>query len=105
MKLLTIGLSESQLDHLRTIKATHGISMSAFIRTLLKIDMERALIPEYAIIEEQQREITTATRRRVVIHRGPVSPERAALMAELNAILAKRKEKMEQAIVASPVRA
>ncbi len=78
--------------------------MTGFIRTPLKIDMERALIPEYAVVTEQ-REVATMTKRRVVIHRGPVSPERSALMKELNAILAKRKQKMEQAIVVSPVRA
>lgn len=71
--------------------------MAAFVRVLLKTDMESPLIPEYAVVE--QSEVTTATKRRVVIHRGPVSPARAALMKELSAVIAKRKEKMEQAIV------
>ena len=77
--------------------------MGAFIRTLLKIDMEKALIPEYAVVEERSEIVATKTRRRIVTR--PVSPARRALMKELNLVLEKRKQKMEQAIVVSPVRA
>jgi hypothetical protein len=104
MRSLSIALSESQLEHLREIKKTHGISMAAFIRVLLKADIERPLIPEYAVVDERS-EVTTATKRRVVIHRGPISPERSALMAELNTALERRRKKVDEAIVASAVRA
>jgi len=108
MRSLSVGLTESQLDHLRTIKQKYGISMGGFIRTLLKVDMERPLIPEYAVVEERSEITTTKTRRRVAIRRGPISPERAALMKELNVILTRRREKIDRtkaAIVASPLRA
>jgi len=104
MRSLSVGLTEMQLEHLREIKKKYGISMGGFIRTLLKVDMEKALLPEYAIMTEQ-REVSTMTKRRVVIHRGPVSPERSALMKELNLALSCRRKKVDQAIVASAVRA
>ena len=103
MRSLSVGLTESQLKHLREIKKKYGISMGGFIRTLLKVDMKKALLPEYAIVDERSE--VTKTRRRVMARARPVSLARAALMTELNAVLAKRKEKMEQAIVASAVRA
>jgi hypothetical protein len=105
MKSLSVGLTESQLDHLRTIKQKYGISMGGFIRVLLKTDMERPLIPEYTVVDERSEITTTKTRRRVMATMRPVSPERAALMAELNLALSRRRKKVEQAIVVSPVRA
>ncbi len=66
---------------------------------LLKTDMERPLIPEYTVMDERSEVTTTKTRRRVAICRGPVSPARSALMAELNLVLERRKQKVEQAIV------
>lgn len=98
-------MTKSQLEHLGEIKKKYGISMAAFIRVLLKADMERPLVPEYTVVEEQRSEIVATKTRRIVTHAKPVSPARAALQAELNLVLERRKKKVDEAIVASAVRA
>ena len=101
MRSLSIGLTESQLEHLREIKKKYGISMAAFVRVLLKTDME-PLIPEYTVVDERSEIRTTRTRRRVMATMKPVSPQRAAVMTELNLALMRRREKVEKALAASP---
>jgi len=87
VKATLINLSENQVAYLRTIKAEHGLSMSSYIRTLLKQDMERSLTG-YSITEEHH-EIRRTSRE--TIHRRTINPQWIALKSEMEPILAKRR--------------
>ena len=91
MRATLINLTEDQREHLKQMKITHGLSMSAFIRQLIMRDMLG--IRNEASLSSFVRTRGVKKKRDSELKKKD-SPQ-AAMIGELKTVLAARKAKVE----------